>query len=146
MARSSLQTLCVTGWTMSRGETLSIEPGSLWENGYAENFHSRFRDEFVALNLRQRPRRPGPHGHMERRLQHPAAPQLAGLPDPGRVRRRVYGFHLGQGLGSSRTRWIPRPDLFLNPPIAWFRKPKPVNRIHGDDDPRQADMHWNDSP
>ena len=25
--------------------TLYIEPGSPWENGYAESFHSRFRDE-----------------------------------------------------------------------------------------------------
>lgn len=29
-------------------ETLYIEPGSPWENGYAESFHSRFRDEFLA--------------------------------------------------------------------------------------------------
>ena len=25
-----------------------IEPGSPWENGYAESFHSRLRDEFLA--------------------------------------------------------------------------------------------------
>ena len=30
-------------------ETLFIEPGSPWENGYAESFHSRFRDEFLAI-------------------------------------------------------------------------------------------------
>lgn len=30
-------------------ETLYIEPGSPWENGYAESFHSRFRDEFLAV-------------------------------------------------------------------------------------------------
>ena len=30
-------------------EALYIEPGSTWENGYAESFHSRFRDEFLAL-------------------------------------------------------------------------------------------------
>jgi transposase InsO family protein len=28
--------------------TMYIEPGSPWENGYAESFHSRFRDEFLA--------------------------------------------------------------------------------------------------
>jgi transposase InsO family protein len=28
--------------------TLYIEPGSPWENGYAESFHSRLRDEFLA--------------------------------------------------------------------------------------------------
>ena len=32
-------------------ETLSIEPGSPWENGYAESFHSRFRDEFLAMEI-----------------------------------------------------------------------------------------------
>lgn len=30
-------------------ETLYIEPGSPWQNGYAESFHSRFRDEFLAI-------------------------------------------------------------------------------------------------
>jgi hypothetical protein len=30
-------------------ETLYIEPGSPWQNGYAESFHSRLRDEFLAL-------------------------------------------------------------------------------------------------
>ena len=30
-------------------ETLYTEPGSPWENGYAESFHSRFRDEFLGL-------------------------------------------------------------------------------------------------
>ena len=29
-------------------EALYIEPGSPWENGYAESFHSRVRDEFLA--------------------------------------------------------------------------------------------------
>ena len=29
-------------------ETLYIEPGAPWENGYAESFHSRFRDELLA--------------------------------------------------------------------------------------------------
>ncbi|QDT69269.1 IS2 transposase TnpB [Planctomycetes bacterium MalM25] len=28
---------------------LYIEPGSPWQNGYAESFHSRFRDEFLAV-------------------------------------------------------------------------------------------------
>jgi len=30
-------------------QALYIEPGSPWENGYAESSHSRFRDEFLAL-------------------------------------------------------------------------------------------------
>jgi transposase InsO family protein len=37
-------------WTKQLGiETLYIEPGSPWENGYAESFHSKMRDEFLAL-------------------------------------------------------------------------------------------------
>ena len=34
-----------------------IDPGSLWQNGYIESFHSRFRDECLnrewLLNLRE---------------------------------------------------------------------------------------------
>lgn len=30
-------------------QTLYIEPGSPWENGYAESFFSKLRDEFLAL-------------------------------------------------------------------------------------------------
>ncbi len=29
--------------------TLYIEPGSPWQNGYAESFHGRLRDEFLAV-------------------------------------------------------------------------------------------------
>jgi putative transposase len=32
-------------------ETLFIEPGSPWENGYSESFNSRFRDEFLDREL-----------------------------------------------------------------------------------------------
>jgi transposase InsO family protein len=31
--------------------TLYVEPDSPWENGYAESFHSRLRDEFLALEV-----------------------------------------------------------------------------------------------
>jgi len=31
--------------------TLYIEPGSPWENGYAESFNSRFRDECLAMEI-----------------------------------------------------------------------------------------------
>jgi putative transposase len=31
--------------------TLYVAPGSPWENGYAESFHSRLRDEFLALEV-----------------------------------------------------------------------------------------------
>jgi putative transposase len=36
-------------WLAKAGvETLYIEPGSPWENGYAESFHNRLRDELLA--------------------------------------------------------------------------------------------------
>lgn len=38
----------VKEWLSSAGiQTLHIEPGSPWENGYCESFNSRFRDEFL---------------------------------------------------------------------------------------------------
>jgi putative transposase len=36
----------LTGWLSAQGaETVSIEPGHPWENGYAESFIGKFRDE-----------------------------------------------------------------------------------------------------
>ena len=32
-------------------ETLYVEPGSPWENGYAESFHGRLRDEFLNVEV-----------------------------------------------------------------------------------------------
>jgi putative transposase len=32
-------------------ETLYVEPGSPWENGFAESFHGRLRDEFLATEV-----------------------------------------------------------------------------------------------
>jgi putative transposase len=41
----------IQGWFMKMGiESLYIKPGSPWENGYAESFHSRLRDEFLNLH------------------------------------------------------------------------------------------------
>lgn len=36
---------------MAKVQTLYIEPGSPWENGYAESFHSRVRDELLESEL-----------------------------------------------------------------------------------------------
>ena len=72
-------------------------------------------------------RRQGDHGGLEGRLQPPETSQLSRFSDPGRVRRRVCGIRLGQGLGSCRTRGcLPWSDSTLNPHIAWYKKPKPV--------------------
>jgi transposase InsO family protein len=37
--------------SMNSVETLYIEPGSPWENGYTESFHSRFRYELLNTGL-----------------------------------------------------------------------------------------------
>ena len=42
----------VKEWIAQRGmKTLYIEPGSPWENAYSESFNSRFRDEFLNLEV-----------------------------------------------------------------------------------------------
>ena len=39
-------------WCKSSGTaTAYIEPGSPWQNGYAESFNGRFRDEFLNTEL-----------------------------------------------------------------------------------------------
>ena len=39
-------------WLADNGvETLYIEPGSPWENGYIESFHARLRDELLDREL-----------------------------------------------------------------------------------------------
>ena len=35
------------GWRQSGSGTLYVAPGSPWQNGFAESFHSRLRDEFL---------------------------------------------------------------------------------------------------
>jgi putative transposase len=42
----------VVDWVEKRGfKTLFIEPGSPWQNAYSESFNSRFRDEFLNIEL-----------------------------------------------------------------------------------------------
>ena len=39
-------------WSENSGTTTAyIEPGSPWQNGFAESFNSRFRDEFLNTEL-----------------------------------------------------------------------------------------------
>jgi len=42
----------VRKWIKDRGfETLFIGPGSPWQNAYSKSFNSRFRDEFLNVEL-----------------------------------------------------------------------------------------------
>ncbi len=77
-------------------EALYIEPGSPWENGYAESFHSRLRDEFLAMEVFENlPAARGADGGLARGLQPRSTAQLVGLHDAGRLRCRVCCFRSG---------------------------------------------------
>jgi putative transposase len=40
----------ISSWLPGKGtEPLPVAPGSPWENGFIESFHSRFRDEFLEM-------------------------------------------------------------------------------------------------
>jgi transposase InsO family protein len=68
--------------------SMYIEPGSPCENGYAESFNGRLRDELVAMEIFDGVRDARDLSvFFEARIQHPAAAQLARLPDRGQVRR-----------------------------------------------------------
>ena len=42
----------IRAWLARKGvRTLYVEPGSPWENGYAESFHSKVRDELLATEV-----------------------------------------------------------------------------------------------
>ena len=84
-------------------ETLYIEPGSPWQNGYAESFHSRLRSELLDAEVFENVAeaqslslRPGENDYNHR----PAAQQLE-LPDPRRVRDRVCCFRSGCACASA---------------------------------------------
>ena len=90
--------------------TLYIEPGSPWENGYAESFHSRLRSELLDAEIFENVREAQcVGGRVAQRLQPLPAAQQFGLPDPRRVRRRVCCFRSGYACAPAahaRTRSI----------------------------------------
>ena len=58
--------LSIRKWLAHVGvKTLYIEAGSPWQNGYAESFHSRFRDEFLAAAAEKRGRGEGRTGQKD---------------------------------------------------------------------------------
>ena len=85
-------------------EMLYIEPGAPWENGFAESFFSRLRDEMLNIeefmNLAEARwfARAPPAG-----AQPGATAQQFGLPDPRGVCRRVCCFRSGFGYASALT-------------------------------------------
>ena len=68
-------------WLANTGaKTLSIEPGSPWENGYCESFNSKLRDEFLNGEIFYSMKEiKDPGRTLEGSLQHRLATLLAGL-------------------------------------------------------------------
>jgi transposase InsO family protein len=71
-------------------ETLYIEPGAPWQNGYGESFNGRLRDELlnsrIVRDLRRPPRGEGARGALAARVQPREAAQLARVRCPGPLR------------------------------------------------------------
>jgi transposase InsO family protein len=93
-------------------ETLYVEPGLPWENGYAESFHSRLRDELTNreefTNLAEA-RYMADAWQLE--YNHRRAAQFLGLPDPGGVCRRLCCcFRAAYGLTPAAAQ--PEPQRF----------------------------------
>ena len=80
------------GWLeSSRISTLYIEPGSPWQNGYAERFNSRLRDELLAVEIFEtlKQAKAAQHDTLAAGVQPPPAARFSGLPDPGEICRDV---------------------------------------------------------
>ena len=84
--------------TLADVKTLYVEPGSPWENGYAESFHSRLRDELLNreefTNLVE-----ARHLADQWRLEYkpPSPAQFVGLPAPCGVCGRLCGCDFRSG-------------------------------------------------
>ena len=116
-------------------EALYIEPGSPWENGYAESFHSRLRDEFLAMEVFDNlPAARTLTAAWREDYNHVRPHSSLGYQTPSGVRRYAgelpLRLRLRLSLRSSSTREETRirPYLFPNPNLhnGWYRKSEPV--------------------
>jgi putative transposase len=83
------------GWCASAGVTTRyIEPGSPWQNPFAESFNARVRDELAQPRGVLLPRRgAGPRRGLAPTIQRRASTLRPRIPLPGRVRCRLDHFH-----------------------------------------------------
>ncbi len=104
------------GTKQLRIETLYIAPGSPWENGYAESFHSRLGDEFFGGLERVREFGGGEEADrcLERRLQPSPTAQFPGVRDPGGIRGPLCCFRSGYALTPAAQRNYPT-RTFITP-------------------------------
>lgn len=77
----------VRSWLEETGSgTLYVAPGSPWQNGYAESFHSKLRDEFLNREDFESEPQARALGALERGVQYRTPAQFPGLQDTGRIR------------------------------------------------------------
>ncbi len=105
-------------------EALYIEPGSPWENGYAESFHSRLRDEFLTVEVFENlaAARTLTAAWREDYNHHRPHSSL-GYRTPSEFAARVL-LPLRLRLRSSSTREPKTKNLYPNPYLhnRWYRK------------------------
>ena len=78
----------VRSWLEATGSgALYVAPASPWQNGYAESFHSKLRDEFLDREeFESEAAGPGVGHALEGGVQYRTSAQFPGIQDPGRVR------------------------------------------------------------
>ncbi len=113
-------------WTKQLGiESLYIEPGSPWENGYAESFHSRLRDELLAVEeFENVPAARKLTGTWKEDYNHHRPHSSLGYVTPVQFAAAVL---LRFGLRPSLRSTAELPNPYLHNP--WYRKSKLVSTI-----------------
>jgi len=99
-------------------EALYIEPGSPWENGYAESFHSRLRDEFLATEEFERlsaAKKLSRHWREDYNRNRPHS--SLGYVTPAEFAARCAACRVGPGDFSPRP--LTEPDLWTTHPALW---------------------------
>ena len=78
----------VRSWLDETGSgALYVAPASPWQNGYAESFHSKVRDEFLNLEeFESEPQARALGASLEGGVQYRAPAQFPGVSDTGRIR------------------------------------------------------------
>ena len=77
----------VRSWLEETGSgALYVAPGSPWQNGYAESFHSKVRDEFLNREeFESEPQARALGARLEGGVQYRTPAQFPGLQDTGRI-------------------------------------------------------------
>ena len=86
-ARSSRPTRSGRVLEASGSGALYVAPASPWQNGYAESFHSKLRDEFLDREeFESQPQAQAMGLLWKEEYNTERSPQFSGIQDPGRVR------------------------------------------------------------